>query len=439
MAVLYSAPTGHVAGGARGLASGGHDWPEDRERPMPFVLYATPWFTENATRFIAKLTELPDVRVGLISQAPLEELAPSLRARLAAHWRVDDIFDSGQLVWAVKSLAQRHGPIHRLFSAQEQLQVPLAEARERLGIVGMSVAAALNFRDKARMKAVLRAAGLPCARHCLVADTASAWSFAQAVGYPLVVKPPSGAGAHATFRVHSPEALQAALAVAAPGPGREVLLEEFITGDEHSFETFSLGGQAVWHSLTRYLPAPLEVLEQPWIQWRVVLPREVDAPRYDDIRDAAFRALAALGMETGLSHLEWFRRRDGSIAISEVAARPPGAQITTLMARAHDFDCLSAWMRLMVFDTFDPPERRYAAGAAYLRAQGHGRIRAIHGLDRAAEELGPLVTDVKLPEIGSVPSASYEGDGYVIVRHPDTAVVEQALLRLISLVRVEAG
>ena len=70
---------------------------------------------------------------------------------------------------------------------------------------------------------------------------------------------------------------------------------------------------------------------------------------------------------TGLTHMEWCRRRDGSIAISEVAARPPGAQFTTLMSYAHDKDMYQAWVELMVFDRFTVPERKYSAGAAYLR------------------------------------------------------------------------
>ena len=71
-----------------------------------------------------------------------------------------------------------------------------------------------------------------------------------------------------------------------------------------------------------------------------------------------------------MSHLEWFRRGDGSIAISEVAARPPGAQFMTLMSYACDTDMYRAFAQLMVFETFTPPVRRYATGAAYLRAQG---------------------------------------------------------------------
>ena len=406
---------------------------------MPFVVYAAPWFSENVTRMLGAVAALPEVRLGLVSQDPLERLDPALRPKIVAHWRVDDILDGGQLADAAQALAGQQGPIHRLLAAQEQLQVPLAEARERLGIPGMGVEAARNFRDKARMKTLFREAGLPCARHCLATDESEAWRFAEEVGYPLVAKPPAGAAAQATVRVDDAGAMRKVLAAMAPGPGHEVLLEEYLTGDEYSFDTFSLGGRAVWHSLTRYLPSPLEVLRNPWIQWRVVLPREVDDPQYDDIRQAAYRALDVLGMETGLSHLEWFRRPDGSIAISEVAARPPGAQLTTLMSSAHDFDCVGAWARLMVFDTFDPPSRRYAAGAAYLRGQGQGRVKAIHGLEPAWREVGPLVVDAKLPEIGQDPGPTYEGEGYVILRHPETAVVEQALLRLITLVRVELG
>ena len=406
---------------------------------MSFVIFAAPWFSENATRFIEAIVRLPDVRLAVISQDPQEHLASHLRDKIAAHWRVDNVFDTGQLVHAARTLSHHLGPIHRFFAAFEQLQVPVAEAREHLGVEGMSAEAARNFRDKARMKAVLRAAGVPCARHRLVNSEADAWRFAGEVGYPLVLKPPAGAGAQATFRVDGPDALREALVISPPGPGQAVLIEEFITGNEHSFETISIGGRAVWHSLTHYYPTPLEVLRNPWIQWCLVLPREIDGPQYDDIRQAAFRALEALGMDTGLSHMEWFRRQDGSVAISEVGARPPGAQITTLVSRAHDIDFLQAWARVMVYGVFDPPQRRYAAGAAFLRGQGRGHVKAIHGLDQAEREIGSLVVDVKLPQIGQLPSSSYEGEGYVILRHPETAVVEQALLRLISLVRVELG
>ncbi len=89
---------------------------------------------------------------------------------------------------------------------------------------------------------------------------------------------------------------------------------------------------------------------------------------------------------------------------------------------------------------FDPPERKYAAGAAFLRAQGEGRrVAAIQGLDKAQEELAELIVDAKLPRPGQPRGSGYEGDGWVILRHPETDVIEKALFRLITLLRVEAG
>ena len=91
----------------------------------------------------------------------------------------------------------------------------------------------------------------------------------------------------------------------------------------------------------------------------------------------------------------------------------------------------------MAFDAFDPPDRRYAAGAAYFRGQGAGRVARITGLDAAQREFGALVAEVKLPRQGQPHSDSYEGDGYVIVRHEDTETVEEALRKIVRMVRVE--
>jgi len=406
---------------------------------MPAVVFVAPFFLDTTLRFVDGVASLPGVRLGLISQDPLERLPARLRQRLAAHRRVADGLDPQQIADAVRALAVEIGAPERLLGALEQLQVPLGEVRDALGIEGMGAETARNFRDKGRMKDVLARAGVPCARHARVTGEAAALDFASSVGFPLVVKPAAGAGAKGTYRVTGGTELREALAASRPAPERPAVVEEFVTGEEFSFDAVSIRGRLVWHSLSHYLPAPLHVVDHPWIQWCVLIPREIDHPRYDDVRAIAARALTALGMDTGLSHMEWFRRRDGGVLVSEVGARPPGAQITSLISWAHDVDFYRAWARLVVLDQFEPPQRRFAAGCAYLRGQGRGRVRAVVGLDRVLARLGPIVVESRLPAIGATPSSSYEGDGFVIVRHPETAVVERALRSLISEVRVELG
>ncbi|MBI5849432.1 MAG: ATP-grasp domain-containing protein [Planctomycetes bacterium] len=392
-------------------------------------------------RFVRAALSLPGLRLAVVSQEPITRLPDDIRERLAAFARVSNALDADELVTGVREVANTMGgPPHSLIGILEQAQVPLADARARLGLPGTSPAAARNFRDKARMKDILREHGLPCARHALARSTQDAAAAAARFGYPVVVKPPAGAGAKATVRVADRAQLEQHLATQQPSASSPVLVEEFIKGREFSFDTITLAGRHLFHSVNSYSPTPLEVVQTPWIQWCVLLPREQRMPAFDAIWDAGPRALDALGMHTGMSHMEWFLRSDGSIAISEVAARPPGAQFMTLLSWAHDCDFYRAWAELVTFGRVAIPPRRFATGAAYLRAQGDGgKITAVAGLEQVREELGELVVEVKPPESGQSPTGTYEGEGYVIVRHEDTRVVQRALERIVDLVRVRLG
>ncbi len=406
---------------------------------MPNVVFIAPFFQETTLRLLGGVLDLPETRVGLVSQDPESKLPAEVRSGLSAHYRVEQGLDSGQIEHAIRAIGGHLGSVDRILGALEELQVPLGDLREKLGIPGLSGEAARNFRDKARMKSLLQNAGLPCARHHLARSVEEARIFAAEMRFPLVGKPPAGSGARGTFRLDAATQLEEYLATAPPTADQPLLLEEFVTGTEHSFDSVCLNGKLIWHSISHYAPSPLEVLRTPWIQWCVLIPRETDDPDDVPIYEAARQALPALGLVTGLSHMEWFRRPDGRVAISEVGARPPGAQFTKLISYAHDFDLYAAWARLMVFDEFTPRERPYAAGAAYLRGQGQGRVTAVTGLEEVFRDLGEIVQEYRIPRAGQPPSGSYEGEGYVIVRHPDTAVVEQALRQVIERARVVLG
>ena len=409
----------------------------ESQQDKQHIIFAAPFFMDATLAFINGAAQLPNINLTVISQDPAERIPQAIRHLLAGHWRVDNALDANQLVEGARNLEKSFGKAVRLIGALEQLQVPLAMAREALGIVGLSVQSSVNFRDKSRMKNVLAEAGIPCARHILAGDRQAALEFTEKVGFPVVVKPPAGAGGKSTFRLDSAALLDQFLETYPHSTEHPYMYEEFIGGSEYSFDSVMINGQPVWHSISSYMPSPLAVLENDWIQWCVMLPRDVSGPQFDPIREAGFAALSALGMETGLSHMEWFRLPDGRIAISEVGARPPGAQITSLLSYAHDINFYRAWPHLLIFGEFEPPARKFACGAAYIRGQGRGRVKKIHGLDEAQRRFGKLVVEVKLPQEGQPPSDSYEGDGYVIVRHPETEVVQNALQQIVQLIRVE--
>lgn len=405
---------------------------------MIHTILIAPYFGENMRHCLRCFAELPDCKLGVLSQEPEDRLPSEVRGKVAAYHRIGDPATASHIIDGARAIQAQWGRIDRLEGYLEMLQVPIAEARDALDIDGMRTEAAKNFRDKNRMKDVLRAAGVPVARQALVRSAEDARAFVQEVGYPIVLKPIAGLGARNTQRAHDETSLSSALNALLPSDNNPAQAEEFVRGEEHTFETVTIGGRTVWSSSTEYVPSPLKVLENQWMQYTLIMPREMDPPHVRAFADINSRALQALGMQNGLSHMEWFLREDGSMVVSEVGARPPGANIMPMLAAAHGADAWAAWAQLMVHRTWHMPERRYTAGSVFLRAMGGADVvRGVEGIDRLRHLLGPALADLKAPQPGQPRSSHYEGDGWVIVRHPETKGVVAAMRTVLETVRVQ--
>lgn len=398
------------------------------------VIFAAPFPSDITMRFVRAAARLPDVRLlGIVHTPPQGEDARVYHDLV----QVTDPLATQDLIEATEVLRRRHGQPDRIIGILEAMMVQLAQARAHFGVAGTQPAVAELFRDKSRMKQALRAAGLPVARSRLIRSQADARSFAEEVGFPLVLKPPAGMGAKSTWRVNSLDELLRGAAGMGASEARPVLGEEFLHGREFSFETITLGGVARVESISHYLPTCLEVLENPWIQWCCLLPRDISGSEYDGARKLARGAIAALGLTDGMTHMEWFQRSDGSLVIGEIAQRPPGANISTMTGLAHGVDPFRAWVRAVIDGELEGTwERKYAVGSAFLRGMGHGRVAHLSGVHEVHQAVGKLVVEAKLPTVGATKSDGYEGDGYVIVRDPSTEVVQLALKKVIETIQV---
>ncbi|MCB9744274.1 MAG: hypothetical protein H6740_16875 [Alphaproteobacteria bacterium] len=406
---------------------------------MKNVVLVAPYFGGNMLHAVRCFAALPGVRLGLLTHEPAERVPADLKPKLAGHYQLTDSLDAGQLAAGARAFQQEWGHVDRLEGYLEQLQVPLGDARDATGIEGLSGQVARNFRDKHRMKQVLREAGLPVARQALIRGAEDARRFVAEVGFPIVIKPLDGAGAKNTLRASDEQSLAEALNRVLPRPDAPAQAEEFVRGDEHSFETVLVDGEAVWSSSTFYLPGPLSVLENEWMQYCILLPREHERPHVQRFTPINHAALRALGLRTGISHMEWFDRPQGPV-VSEVGARPPGANILLVNKAAYGVDMWAKWAELQVFGRWEMPERGYAAACAFIRAQGRGRVvREVQGLEEVQRQVEGMVWAHQLPQPGQPRSSHYEGDGWVILRHPDTQRVVEGLRAVVTTLRVVAG
>jgi hypothetical protein len=413
---------------------------------MPHVVFVAPHFLKNTNRYVAAFAALDGVTLSVISEDAARAVPEELKSRIAGHYQVQDIGDGAQLAKAAKALGGSVGRVDRLTGALEQLQLPMAEARQALDLPGMHVEGARRFREKDLMKAVLRGQGVPVAASELVSSPEELERFIGRVGYPIIVKPQAGLGTRNTQRVENAADLAALAKLGlVPGPGRPLQAEQFVRAREHTCETVSIRGKTVWRSGTRYFPTPLETLENPWMQYCVMLPREVEAPWTDfaPVNEAALQALYGPNpgvAGTALTHMEWFLLEGGKMLVNEVGARPPGVQIMPLMSLAHEVDMVGAWAELIAFDRFTPRERKWAAGAAFFRGQGRGdRVVSVEGLERGIERAGAALVEMITPKVGMPRASGYEGEGHALVKAPTTEGVKQALLGLIESVQVRYG
>ena len=411
---------------------------------MPHIVFIATHFLGNTLRYVTAFAELEGITLSVISADPSEAIPAALKPRIEAHYRIDNCLDPAQLTAATRAIAKSVGPVDRLVGFLEELQVPMAEVRDAVGIEGLTTPIARNFRDKDRMKEVLRAANVPVARSALATTTAELRAFVERIGYPVIVKPRAGLGTRATYRVTNPTELAA---IPAPSVAAPLQVEEFVRAREHTCETVTIRGVPIWHSGTRYFPSPLEVLETPWIQYAVLLPREEDDPTWGTFHATNTAALTALfgdqattAAGTALTHMEWFLREDGTHLVNEVGVRPPGVHIMPLMSLTHATDMFRDWARLIAFDEFTPRPRVCAAGSTFFRGPGLGeRIVSVTGVDRAIEACGDALVMIQTPKVGSPRASGYEGEGFAIVKHATTDGVKHALRTLIETIQVRYG
>ena len=359
--------------------------------------------------------------IGLGDQAA-DDLPAIARDALAHYVQVGDLAAGDQVAATVAELA-RQVSIDRVECLWEPYMVLAARLREQLGLPGLTVAQTLPFRDKERMKQLLDAAGLRTPWHVAAETVAEVWAAAERTGYPLIVKPIDGAGSADTYRANSAAELDAIL----PGLRHlpRVSVEEFIDGEEFTYDTICADGRVLVENICQYHPRPLLTKMHEWISPITLALRDLDAPGLQGGRDLGAAVLRVLGFRDGFTHMEWYRKADGEVVFGEIGARPPGARTVDVMNYATDSDLFSAWAQAVTRGRIDQPvERRFNAASIFKRARGAGRITHYEGLDELLARYGEQVVALELLPVGAPRRdwrATTIGDGMVIVRHPDLA------------------
>lgn len=381
------------------------------------IVMLSPGFPYEQAYFTRALAQT-GVRVIGVGDQPRHMLPPEARHSLA-HYEHVSLSDERAVLAALQGLA-RHARIDRVECLWEPYVVLAARIREHLGLPGMSVEHATWFRDKEKMKQVLDVAGIRTPRHESARAGAEVWEAAERIGFPLIVKPIAGAGSADTYRVDSAEELAEVQTMIRHVP--LVSVEEFIDGEEFTYDTVCGKGQVLFENISWYLPRPLQARSHEWISPVTLVLKDKEDPRLAGGIAMGREVLKALDFTEGFTHMEWYLKADGEVVFGEIGARPPGARTVDIMNYATDADLFDTWAQAITTGTAPPLTHAFNAATMFKRAQGTGRITRVEGLELLMADLGQHVCVLDLLPVGAPRRdwrATLISDGMVIYRHPD--------------------
>jgi len=403
------------------------------------VLFLSPGYPAEMPLFTRGLAQV-GARVLGVGDQPVGALPVEARAALADYLQVSNLWDEAAVVSSVRGWL-RGRSVERVECLWEPGVVLAARLREALGAQGMGVEAATRFRDKESMKNALDRAGVRTPKHARAKTAAEARTAVERIGYPIIIKPIAGAGSADTYTARDAAEFERALELTRHVP--EVSVEEYIEGDEYTFDTVCARGEILYHNVCLYRPKPLVARLNEWVSSQSIALRDTDRPHLMKGRALGKEVLRALGFESGYTHMEWFLTPRSEAVFGEIGARAPGARLVHAMNYSCDADLFAGWAEAVCFGRLSQDTRKkYNAACVFKRASGQGRIQRYEGLDALLGRYGEHIPVVELNPIGS-PRKDWKnsvvGDGWLVARHPNLELTLEIADRIATDLRIVAG
>jgi biotin carboxylase len=405
------------------------------------VVFISPHYPAEMPHFLRGLVEV-GARVYGIADAPLSALSADVKRHLTAYLQVPGILDEDDVIARATDWLRGRN-VDLVLANWEPVMLLAARMNERWGLVSdsiMTVDAVRGFRDKRLMKERVEAHGLRVPRSVRVKTAAEAREAVTIVGLPLVIKPIAGAGSADTFKVDDAASLDLVLPLLTNVP--EAIVEEYVEGEELTYDALVVGGEPVYENVVQYFPKPIISRSEETVSPAQVAIADLSQPRLAPGIQLGRGVLKALGMKDGFVHMEWYLTPSGDAVFGEIACRAGGAKLVDMMNWASDIDLYREWARVVCHREFHArAPRRFNVGVVFKRARGQGVVRRVEGLDAFLRAHRQSVVEDTIFRPGT-PRRDWKqtllSDGFVAFRHEDHGTVMALVAEAVDTIVLHA-
>lgn len=275
------------------------------------------------------------------------EVVPRLRSREKIQRLIVLREDAPVQEWvAAARFVHAVDPVDRLTNFTEKDTEKTAAIGLDLGLDWHSADTVRAVADKYAMRRVLAEAGVGEVVAETVHDVEGVLKVAERTGYPLICKPVRGVASKGVTRIDGPADIPRALAWGAEGAGDldapDLLVEQFLSGDEYSVECVSEDGEHLAVGVTRKISE-----HDHFVEVGHVVPAPLPDAEEQRIRTTVTDMLTALGVRRGVTHTEVIVAAD-AVHVVETHLRPAGDEIPELWARVSGVDLIDVVARQAV-------------------------------------------------------------------------------------------
>ncbi len=325
-----------------------------------------------------------------------------------------------------------------------------AKITDTFNFIGIPFQVAQRARNKFLFREFCAENGIRAPQHALLRSNEDCKSVAENFTFPLVIKPAYGASSAYVVKVKNEEELyntyeyikknlsteiESALA-----NGKDILVEEYIDGDEVDVDILLQNGKIKFYSITDNF----QTREPFFVETGEAIPSGLPAHEQKELIQLAEEVLEKMGVQNGCIHFEAKSTRNGPVPI-EANLRMGGDEVYSFVKGAWNVDLIENAAKIacgIYIKRIPKPDRpfKYMAGQYFLSDESGILVKldineAIHK-NKYVEEVNFYK---KIGDPVLVPPEGYEFLGWITVSGDNPIDAQDNIRQMTKLVNFEVA